>query len=299
MRRLPPQPSLEHLKKEAKELLRRLRRGEADDDRIQRWLPPMNIDGDPGGRWTLGVVQQALAMSYGFTSWATLKGYIEAAGGRASGDFPPEVITQWQQLVDTVAGLLDVPAALLRRLDGDEIETLVAADVKDAPISVGERARLAGQYCERVVREGGGLQQIAQAGADAPPGSEFASYLGYPVRYPWGEVFGTLCVLDHRPRTFSANEEGLLVQLVSLVEAQLALMHQANLLSWRNDQLEGLLVERRRIRSLVRMCSHCRKVADAEAWVPIEEFMGKAGLAFTHGICPSCFEAHYEGGEEE
>lgn len=298
MRRLPPQPSLEYLKKEAKELLRRLRGGEADDHKIQRWLPPVEAESDRATWWTLGVVQQALALSYGFSSWAALKTYIEAATGRAAlDDLPPEVITQWQELVDTLARLLDMPAALLCRVAGDEVEALVSADAKDGPVAAAERARLAQQYCERVVRERG-LQPSDASGSESAGDAEPGAYLGYPVLYPWGDAFATLCLLDRQP-PYTADEQGLLAQLVRLVETHLALLHQASLLSWRNAQLESLFAEHHQVSALLRICSHCRKVANGEGWVPFEQFMGDTGTAVTHGICPSCFDAHYSESDEQ
>jgi hypothetical protein len=56
---LPPRPSLEHLRKQAKELLRRLRQ---DDPRA-----------------TLVDAQHALARDYGFPSWPRLKAHVESA----------------------------------------------------------------------------------------------------------------------------------------------------------------------------------------------------------------------------
>src|SRR6202046_2931401 len=55
-RQLPEQPNLQHLKKEAKELLRTMRQGKLAD------------------------AQHALAKEYGFATWAKLKSHVEALG---------------------------------------------------------------------------------------------------------------------------------------------------------------------------------------------------------------------------
>ncbi|MCS7874127.1 GAF domain-containing protein, partial [Pseudomonas aeruginosa] len=46
--------------------------------------------------------------------------------------------------------------------------------------------------------------------------------LGYPVHAPDGTPYGTVCVLDSRPRDYSAEERALLEELRRKVEALLA-----------------------------------------------------------------------------
>lgn len=46
-------------------------------------------------------------------------------------------------------------------------------------------------------------------------------YAGTPLRTPDGFAIGTLCIMDHRPRDFSARESALLQDLAALVEAEL------------------------------------------------------------------------------
>ena len=72
-RQLPSQPNLEHLRKQAKDLL--------DTARAQH------------PSWQLADAQFALARGYGFTSWPALKAHVDAARGtdvgpRASGASP-------------------------------------------------------------------------------------------------------------------------------------------------------------------------------------------------------------------
>jgi hypothetical protein len=64
-RDLPANPSLEHLKKQAKELLRQNRQQDA--------------------RATLANAQYTLAREYGFRSWLALKAHVESAPGGAGG----------------------------------------------------------------------------------------------------------------------------------------------------------------------------------------------------------------------
>ena len=47
-------------------------------------------------------------------------------------------------------------------------------------------------------------------------------YAGVPLHLPDGHIVGTLCILDYRPRGFSAAERGLLADLAATVEAEFA-----------------------------------------------------------------------------
>jgi hypothetical protein len=69
--RLPPRPNLEHLKKQAKDVLR-----------VSRHRSP---------RWSLADAQHALARGYGFPSWPDLKVHVESLRhqrGRAASSAP-------------------------------------------------------------------------------------------------------------------------------------------------------------------------------------------------------------------
>ncbi|MFL5386224.1 MAG: ankyrin repeat domain-containing protein [Longimicrobiaceae bacterium] len=72
-RSLPPRPSLEQQRKQAKELLRAFRGGDASArERIRRHLPDKQ-------RPTLADAQFVLAREHGFRSWAALKAHVEQA----------------------------------------------------------------------------------------------------------------------------------------------------------------------------------------------------------------------------
>ena len=65
------------------------------------------------------------------------------------------------------------------------------------------------------------------------PGVRF--YAGYPIRYLDGSVLGTVCIIDHRPRSFGARERLILQDLATLVEHEMQAMEMATL-----DELTGI-----------------------------------------------------------
>jgi len=80
---LPLQPNLEHLKKQAKDLLKAHQHGDAAVCSTLRHLRHLHHASDAeilAAPLTLRQAQHALARQYGFTNWADLKAAVEAAG---------------------------------------------------------------------------------------------------------------------------------------------------------------------------------------------------------------------------
>ena len=111
----------------------------------------------------------------------------------------------WQEMVDLMAELGKVPAGLIMRVDGPQIEVFTASSGEESPYSPGDHEEYVGSglYCEWVVREERMLH-IPNALQDPDwcenPDIELGmvSYLGLPILRPDGKVFGTLCVLDRQ-----------------------------------------------------------------------------------------------------
>jgi HEAT repeat protein len=92
-RALPPRPSLEQLKKQAKELLAAVERGDLEArERLERYFPaaPTTVSGgvervgaEEVGVETLSQAQLVVAREYGCASWAELRRVVEVAPLRA------------------------------------------------------------------------------------------------------------------------------------------------------------------------------------------------------------------------
>ena len=144
-------------------------------------------------------------------------------------DWLPE---KWQSIVDTVAELANVPAGLVMRVDGDDIEVLVSSRTLGNPYKPGETMRLvdSGLYCEEVIKSQQTLA-VPNALADehwrANPDVELdmVSYLGMPIRWPDENAFGTICILDSRERSHSEVYEKLLGQFRDIIEHHLSLIY--------------------------------------------------------------------------
>jgi diguanylate cyclase (GGDEF)-like protein len=54
-------------------------------------------------------------------------------------------------------------------------------------------------------------------------------YAGYPLALPDGALVGTLCLVDHTPREFTAEDEATLRDLAAIVERELAVLQLATI----------------------------------------------------------------------
>jgi len=143
-------------------------------------------------------------------------------------EIPPEKLTTWQRLLDDAARRLGVPVGLVKQAEFERMVVLVANEGSDHPFRRGQSARLdSGIYCETVAarRE---VLRIPNALADARwssgPGVRlgFVSYLGAPLLWPDGSLFGTLCVLDRKENEFGREAQELLADVRASIEGDLA-----------------------------------------------------------------------------
>jgi len=137
------------------------------------------------------------------------------------------IITKWQRVTDLLAHVLKVPAALIMKVDPPEIEVFVSSSSEGNPYEPGERAALeTGLYCEKVMAECAPLL-VTDAlndpdwcdNPDIELGMTF--YIGYPVMWPDGGVFGTICVLDVRNNPDAVEYREVLREFKEIVEGDL------------------------------------------------------------------------------
>ncbi len=133
-------------------------------------------------------------------------------------------LNKWQKTIDMVARLFDVPAALIMRVHSGQIEVLLSSHSAGNPYEVGEMAYLdTGLYCETVMATQAQLMvpnalQDKNWRNNPDVALGMISYLGIPLIWPDGEVFGTICVLDGKTRNFSEFYQSLLWEFKEIIE---------------------------------------------------------------------------------
>ena len=140
---------------------------------------------------------------------------------------PPDIIQKWQEIVDLTAEILHVPSALIMRVEPPNIKVFVSSETYGNPYERDEVASLnTGLYCETVMKTRQPLlvpdalrDEQWRSNPDIKLG--MISYLGVPIVWPDGEVFGTICVLDKKPNEYGELYRKLLLQWRDVLQADL------------------------------------------------------------------------------
>jgi signal transduction histidine kinase len=140
---------------------------------------------------------------------------------------PAEILRKWQGIVDLLADIVRVPSALIMRVEPPNIKVLVASESERNPYEPGEEASLnTGLYCETVMNTRQPLL-VPDASQDEDWKSNpdvklgMISYLGVPISWPDGDIFGTICVLDGQSNGYSDLYLKLLLQWRDVLQADL------------------------------------------------------------------------------
>jgi len=189
-------------------------------------------------------------------------------------ELPDDIIRKWQCSIDVLANVVQVPVALVMRLSGSDIEVFVSSRTEGNPYKQGHREHFEGSglYCENVIRSRDKLL-VPDALKDEKwknnPDVKLAmiSYLGYPINFPDGTPFGTICVLDNKENHYSEWVDRLMDQFRDLFEVHLSLYQ-------RNERLSESLSE------ISRLSAELEKAANSD---PL------TGL-FNRRILPEVFE---------
>jgi signal transduction histidine kinase/GAF domain-containing protein/ActR/RegA family two-component response regulator len=139
---------------------------------------------------------------------------------------PSGLISSCQMLLNNLAELAQVPAALIMKLDEPHIEVYASNESPNNPYKVEEKVLLPGLYCETVIKKQGKLlitNALKDKDWDKNPDIELGmvSYLGFPLLFPNGNIFGTICILDSKERFFDERDEKVILMVKNIFEENL------------------------------------------------------------------------------
>ncbi|EOZ0649876.1 sensor domain-containing diguanylate cyclase [Cronobacter muytjensii] len=104
-------------------------------------------------------------------------------------------------------------------------------------------------------------------------------YAGYPVKLPDGEIAGSICIIDTKPRSFSEEELHLLRDLAEIVEDEFRIMNIAttdSLTGLSNRRLFSLFMKETLKKSQKRKKVFCVALIDLNDFKPINDIFGHA-----------------------
>lgn len=143
---------------------------------------------------------------------------------------PDGTLRKWQRVVDIMARIMDVPAALVMRTTRPDHAVLVTSASPGNPYVAGQSFVLdRNLYCNAVIEN---RRELVVRDAWSDPdwcnnqdlehGMSF--YLGLPIVWPDGSVFGTICVLDRCDNSRAMTYRDLIAEFRSVIEGDLALL---------------------------------------------------------------------------
>jgi signal transduction histidine kinase len=166
------------------------------------------------GRFSQSLKQASFALATAVPSMNTLQ-------------VPPNIIQKWQEIVDLLAEVLSVPSALIMKVEPPNIRVFLRSASEGNPYHRDELASLnTGLYCETVMNTRR-LLLVPDALSDrewnANPDIKLGmiSYMGVPVAWPNGTIFGTICALDGKPNGYNELFRKLLFQCRDVLQADL------------------------------------------------------------------------------
>lgn len=171
-------------------------------------------------------------------------------------EIPLDVQESWQKSLDLIAKIANIPAALVMRVHHEEIEVFTTSNSIGNPYKQGEMASLGtGLYCETVLKT---RQRLLIPNALVDPfwnmnpdiKLNMISYVGFPIIWPNGDAFGTICLLDSKENAFTDEQSDLLFQFKTLVEFSLGLIYEHVKLDNEIHHTKKLEDERRTLKNL-------------------------------------------------
>lgn len=204
-----------------------------------------------------------------------------------------DILREWQSLLDMTAEILGVPAGLITRLDGSEIEILLSSTTMGNPYQAEYVTQYpdSGWYCERTLKSRqlnlipNALKEADWHDNPAAVSLRMISYIGLPIERPDGGEFGTVCFLDNKENAHNDLHIKLIHQVKRMIELSLRIVFDKAELE-RRDSLLGDLSK------IYPICSYCKKVREKSGeWVSVEKYLrDMTGALPTHGICPQCYQ---------
>ena len=142
-------------------------------------------------------------------------------------EIPIEIRRKWQRLIDLLSRSYQLPASLVMKMTETTMKVFLSSRSEGNPYSRDAEDTLGhGLYCETVIGRNESLEvpdaREISAWTDNPDiRLGMISYLGFPLRWPDGAVFGTICSLDSRKREYDDVFRDLIRTFKEIIELDL------------------------------------------------------------------------------
>jgi PAS domain S-box-containing protein len=144
-----------------------------------------------------------------------------------------DVLHSWQRIVDLLANIMRVPSAVVCKLeppDYTHYRVLVSSNSDGNPFPIDQFFSMdIGTFCETVIKSREPLLVANALEEDRWKSAPelkvgMVSYLGFPVVWPDGRMFGTICVLDNKANRYSDLYQELLLHCRDVLHGDLQML---------------------------------------------------------------------------
>ena len=148
-----------------------------------------------------------------------------------------DVLRNWQRIVDLLANIMRVPSAVVTKLEPPDYtcyRVLISSNSEGNPFPIDQFFAMdIGTFCETVIKSRAPLLVTNALEDDQWKSAPevrvgMVSYLGFPVLWPDGRLFGTICVLDEKANGYSDLYHELLLHCRDVLQGDLQTLARLN-----------------------------------------------------------------------
>jgi diguanylate cyclase (GGDEF)-like protein len=145
-------------------------------------------------------------------------------------DIHPVFIEKWQRLLDLLSKVFKVPTGLIMKVTETNMEVFMHNKNVENPYAPGDVESLGcGLYCETVLGMDSELEVPNALNSDVWKDNpdvalNMISYYGLPIKWPDGEFYGTLCVLDEKENHYSEEFKLIIDEFLKSIEKDLEIL---------------------------------------------------------------------------
>lgn len=138
---------------------------------------------------------------------------------------------EWQSIVDLLAEIAGVKAALIKRLNYNGLENIIVNTGGDEYYQAGSIVQPINNnvYCQKVIEEDAAVEivdanqdEIWRYSSGAKKG--LTNYYGLPIHNPEGQIYGTVCVLDDKSKPISPEVKEFIAKTAKMIEGNLGIL---------------------------------------------------------------------------
>jgi putative methionine-R-sulfoxide reductase with GAF domain len=134
----------------------------------------------------------------------------------------------FMEFVGLTARIFNLPISLVALVDADEVAYAAnegLPGLRSQPRAETLCALAVREHKTVIITDVAEKEGLTTEAATAAEAKGLRFYAGAPLSMPDQRSIGTLCVIDRRPRTFSADEQQLLEHIAGLVASTIAVRH--------------------------------------------------------------------------